>query len=76
MAGNVTGFAIGMLNAYFGEDGYIERGLAPQLSDASNAIPIILARGQPQPTQLALDGNHVYWATSNCDINSITDVPQ
>jgi hypothetical protein len=75
-SGNVTGFAIGTQYAYFAEDGYIEKGLSPSLSDGSNPNAIVVARGQPQPMQLALDGTHVYWTSANCDINSIADSPQ
>ncbi len=78
---NITGFAVGSENAYFGEpgedgSGYVERGAVPPYEAANTPNAIVLARGEPRPTSFALDGTHVYFATSNCDIESIADSPQ
>ncbi len=70
---NLTGFAVGSGYAYFGEDGYVEKG-APITGPASQST--LLAQGQPLPTSLALDGTNVYWTTSRCDIMKLADSPQ
>jgi hypothetical protein len=77
----LTGFAIGTEYAYFGEPvsddtGYIEKGLAPPFESGETPSAIVIARGQPWPMSFALDGTHVYWTTSRCDINYIADSPQ
>jgi hypothetical protein len=78
---NITGFAVGSGNAYFGEpgqdgSGYVERGAVPPYEAAFAPNAIVLARGEPVPTSFALDGAHVYFTTSNCDIEAIADSPQ
>jgi hypothetical protein len=74
-SGNLTGFAIGTQYAYYGEDGYIEKGTT-QAAAGSTPTSMVIARGQPQPGSFVLDGTNVYWTTSNCDINFIRDTPQ
>jgi hypothetical protein len=71
---SLTGFAVGSGYAYFGEDGYVEKGAT--LASAPNAEAILLAREQPLPTSFALDGTNVYWTTSRCDIMKLADSPQ
>jgi hypothetical protein len=76
----MTGFAVGTGNAYFGEPGsdnvgYIEKGAAPPF-DGDAPDTVVIARAQPSPTSFALDGAHVYWTTSRCDIDTIADSPQ
>jgi hypothetical protein len=78
---NVTSFAIGTKYAYYAETGmdqagYIEKGLAPPFDGGNPPLAIMIARGQPQPTSLALDGTNVYWTTTKCDISYIADSPQ
>jgi uncharacterized ParB-like nuclease family protein len=78
---DLTGFAIGTQYAYFGEPGaddtgYVERGAMPPFESGSTPSAIVIARGQPWPTSFALDGAHVYWTTSRCDISYIADAPQ
>jgi len=55
--------------------GYIEKGAAPPF-DGPTPSAVVIARGQPTATSFALDGTHVYWTTSRCDIESIADSPQ
>jgi hypothetical protein len=78
---DLTGFAIGVQNAYFGEPGpddagYVEKGAAPPAVDATPSPAIVIARDQPNPMSFALDGTNVYWTTSRCDINYVADMPQ
>jgi hypothetical protein len=83
--GNVTGFALGTANAYFGEfpalgtnpaDGYVEKSPNPPYAAGATPTPTTLARNQPAPASLAVDGTNVYWTTSNCDIQMLADSPQ
>ena len=64
--GTVTGFAIGPNNAYYGEDGAVERG-----SLGGQGQSFIVAVGQPMPSSFVLDGKNVYWTTSRCDITML-----
>jgi hypothetical protein len=43
---------------------------------ATVVTPVTIARGQPTPTSLALDGTYVYWTTTDCDIRYVADSPQ
>jgi hypothetical protein len=76
----ITGFALGTANAYFGEgtmtDGLIEKAPNPPYMPGATPTAIMLARNQPLPTSLAVDGSNVYWTTSNCDIQMLADSPQ
>lgn len=72
----LTGFAIGPTHAYFGEDGYVEKGAPSSNDPAAPANTAVLARGQPLPTSFTLDGTNVYWTTSRCDIMKLADSPQ
>jgi hypothetical protein len=83
--GVVTGFALGTANAYFGEfpaaqgkpeDGFIERAANPPYAKDMTPNAVVIARKQPSPTSLAVDGTNVYWTTSDCDIQMIADSPQ
>jgi hypothetical protein len=67
--GNVTGFAIGATNVYFGEDGFVEKGPLPSVAVAAGGDGVKLARGQLAPTSFVLDAAKVYWA-SDCAILS------
>jgi hypothetical protein len=84
-AGNITGFALGTTNAYFGEfpaaqgnpeDGLIERAGNPPYTGANPPNAVVIARKQPNPTSFAVDGTNVFWTTSDCDIEMIADSPQ
>jgi hypothetical protein len=75
-AGNITGFALGTANAYFGEDGFIERASNPPYAVGMTPNAVVIARKQPNPSSLAVDGTNVYWTTDNCDIQMIADSPQ
>jgi hypothetical protein len=84
-AGNVTGFALGSANAYFGEfpagggkpeEGYIEKAPNPPYAKDMSPNAVVIARKQPMPTSFAVDGTNVYWTTSDCDIMTIADSPQ
>jgi hypothetical protein len=70
---NLTGFAVGAEYTYFGEDGYVEKGVPITGSTSQSTL---LAQGQPLPTSFALDGTSVYWTTSRCDIMKLADAPQ
>ena len=89
--GSLTGFAIGTQYAYFGEPlrgsgyppfagadlaGYIEKGASPPFEGGVTPNAIVIARDQPNAMSFALDGSHVYWTTSRCDISYIADWPQ
>jgi hypothetical protein len=83
--GNVTGFALGTANAYFGvfptggtspADGFVEKSQNPPYAIGATPTAIALARNQPMPTSLVVDGTNVYWTTSNCDIQMLADSPQ
>jgi hypothetical protein len=74
---------MGPANAYFAEadpdpraGGYIEKALAPPPDGGDPPPAKMIARGQPSPSSLALDGDNVYWATSLCDIRFTADGPQ
>jgi len=67
--GNVTGFAIGATNVYFGEDGFVEKGPLPGGAVEAGGDGVKLARGQKAPTSFVLDATKVYWA-SDCAILS------
>jgi hypothetical protein len=67
--GNVTGFAIGTANVYFGEDGFVEKGPLPMAAAAAGGDGVKLARDQKAPSSFVLDASKVYWA-SDCAILS------
>ena len=67
--GNVTGFAIGTSNVYFGEDGFVEKGPLPVAAGIAGDEGIKLALGQKSPAAFVLDSAKVYWA-SDCAILS------
>src|SRR5258706_8738108 len=67
--GNVTGFAIGTANVYFGEDGFVEKGPLPGGAVAAGGDGVKLARGQKAPTSFVLAAAKVYWA-NDCAILS------
>ena len=75
-AGSITGFALGTANAYFGEDGFIEKAGNPPYAVGVNPNAVVIARNQPNPTSFAVDGTNVYWTTTNCDVEMIADTPQ
>ena len=84
-AGNITGFALGTANAYFGEfppsqgkpeEGFIERAGIHRTQRDTTPAAVVIARKQPNPTSFAVDGTNVYWTTTNCDISMIADMPQ
>jgi hypothetical protein len=73
--GPITGLAMGPDSIYFAEKpdvyppmntGFIEKAA---LAPSSTAIPV--ARGQAEPGAMAVDATNVYWATSDCAINTI-----
>jgi hypothetical protein len=83
--GNVTGFALGTANAYFGEfptggtnaaDGFVEKSPNPPYAAGMTPTATAIARNQPAPASLAVDGTNVYWTTNNCDIQMLADMPQ
>jgi len=55
--------------------GYIEKAAIPS-AGTPGASAAVIARGQSTPTSFAVDGTHVYWTTTNCDISFIADSPQ
>jgi len=75
-SGPITGFAVGTANAYFGEDGFIEKAANPPYGEGLIPNATVLARNQPMPSSFAIDGTNVYWTTSNCDIEMLADSPQ
>jgi hypothetical protein len=73
---DVTGFAVGAHNAYFGENASVEKG-GFNTADGTGPPPAhVLARGQTWPSSLLVDGTNVYWTTTACDIAFIADSPQ
>jgi hypothetical protein len=55
--------------------GYIEKAAIPSAGTQQGSA-VVIARGQSTPTSFALDGTHVYWTTTNCDISFLADSPQ
>jgi len=72
MASAVTGFAVGAATVYYGEDGFIEKLPDPPALDEPS---IVVARNQPMPSSLTLDGTNLYWTTSRCDIMMLPGSP-
>jgi hypothetical protein len=72
----VTGFAVGELNAYFGESTLLEKGGFTTVQTGNPPPARVLARGQSWPSSVVLDGARVYWTTTDCDISFLADSPQ
>jgi hypothetical protein len=73
---DVTGFAVGAVNAYFGEDTLVETGSFAHVEDGNPPHARVIARAQTRPSSFALDGTNVYWTTANCDVVFLADSPQ
>ena len=74
------GYADRALTGFIGDDSYPYTVFSTNLTGfaigTQYANAFVLARGQPQPMSFALDGTGVYWTTSRCDIEYLTDSPQ
>jgi hypothetical protein len=73
---DVSGFAVGAVNAYFGEDTLVETGSFADVVNGNPPRARVIARAQPRPSSFALDGTNVYWTTANCDVAFLADSPQ
>lgn len=88
---SLTGFAVGTQNAYFAEPGSDSAcSQDPATARVPTLLPNGNCRGpnvcpdvspanqtcnQPNAMSFALDGAHIYWITSRCDISYIADSP-